>query len=220
MGRHPLQTGNMIKPEIGKLPKSVVDRIPLVIYIPPPPEGLFKEPLAVPELAHAYPPKSPAPSVPESRKRFRFIRMLSAHAKNKNSSIHPGTAGQDVEKAVEPQTWEEHWEKGEYPFVVLQGNRAACAICLMDFEEPKRLSGTTTTASAPLGVHVSESEKSRGTEMQEHVVTVTQHDGGGELKLADAGEGVQPLRLLECGHVFHVRILFPLNLLLSLTNFF
>ena len=207
MGRHPLQTGNIIKPEIGKLPKSVVDRIPLVIYIPPPPEGLFKETLAVPEPAHAYPPKSATPSVPESRKRFRFIRMLSSH-KNKNSSVHPGTA-QDVERAAEPQTWEEHWEKGEYPFVVLQGNRAACAICLMDFEEPKRLSGTTTTASASLGMDTPESEKARGTNTREHVISVIQQDGEGELKLTDAGEGVQPLRLLECGHVFHVRTISP-----------
>ena len=208
MGRHPLQAGNIIKPEIGKLPKSVVDRIPLVIYIPPPPEGLFKEALAVPEAVHAYPPKSAAPSVPESRKRFRFIRMLSPR-KNKNTSVHPGSA-QDVEKAAEPQTWEEHWEKGEYPFVVLQGNRAACAICLMDFEEPKRLGGTTTTtASASLDVNASESEKVQGTNALEPVITVTHQDGGDELRLTDAGEGVQPLRLLECGHVFHVRAISP-----------
>jgi hypothetical protein len=30
-------------------------------------------------------------------------------------------------------------------------------------------------------------------------------DADGFLRLEDAGEGVQPLRLLECGHVFHVR---------------
>jgi len=204
MGRHPLQTGNMIKPEIGKLPKSVVDCIPLVIYIPPPPDGLFKDTLAVPEPAHAYPPKSPALSVPESRKRFRFIRKLSSHAKNK-SSAHPGAA-EDVEKAAEPQTWEEHWEKGEYPFVVLQGNRAACAICLMDFEEPKRMSRTTTTTMASASLGVDSNSESENTCALEPVISVTQHDDGGdELKLADAGEGVQPLRLLECGHVFHVR---------------
>ncbi|KAJ8519924.1 hypothetical protein ONZ45_g3157 [Pleurotus djamor] len=38
LGRHPLQNPGLIKPEIGKLPRSVVDRIPLVMYIPPSPE--------------------------------------------------------------------------------------------------------------------------------------------------------------------------------------
>ena len=31
------------------------------------------------------------------------------------------------------------------------------------------------------------------------------------LKLNDAGEGAQPLRLLSCGHVFHVSILLSLS---------
>ncbi|KAJ8584513.1 hypothetical protein M405DRAFT_746875, partial [Rhizopogon salebrosus TDB-379] len=34
-----------------------------------------------------------------------------------------------------------------YPFVRLEGCRAACAICLMDFEEPKRLGRAEAAAT-------------------------------------------------------------------------
>ncbi|EKM80961.1 hypothetical protein AGABI1DRAFT_83898, partial [Agaricus bisporus var. burnettii JB137-S8] len=39
LGRHPIQNAHIIKPEIDKLPKTLVEKIPLVMYIPPPPEG-------------------------------------------------------------------------------------------------------------------------------------------------------------------------------------
>jgi len=45
--------------------------------------------------------------------------------------------------------WEANWELGEYPFVALEGSRAACAICLMDFEEPKRKEVTGEGSSNP-----------------------------------------------------------------------
>ena len=37
----------MIETEIGKLPKSVVDRIPLLMYIPPPPNFHLKFPISL-----------------------------------------------------------------------------------------------------------------------------------------------------------------------------
>lgn len=105
----------------------------------------------------------------------------------------------------DPETWEDHWEQSEYPFVRLEGNRAACAICLMDFEEPKRLSGApkeedmikeegTPTASP----------RTREQEVEIPVERITEEERDALPRLEDTGEGPQPLRLLACGHVFHV----------------
>jgi hypothetical protein len=48
-----MQNLGMIRPEIGKLLRTIIDDIPLVIYIPPP-DGLAKE---MPSFPHIYPPK-------------------------------------------------------------------------------------------------------------------------------------------------------------------
>jgi hypothetical protein len=65
LGRHPLQNPHYIKPEIDKLPKAIVERIPLVIYIPPPPEDDGKaQPISLPKPVHSYPPKAPASRMP------------------------------------------------------------------------------------------------------------------------------------------------------------
>lgn len=191
----------MIRPEIGKLPKSLVDSIPLVIYIPPPPDGPLKETLAIPKPVYSYPPNPTSASTPKTR--FRFIRKLSSFKGKQNASA-ANTSGntEDPEKNTEPQTWEQHWEQGEYPFVVLEGNRAACAICLMDFEEPKKIGGVPSDI-----IDTSDGEKTLAPEPLISEIpseSATPRDDGDDLKLADAGEGAQPLRLLACGHVFHV----------------
>ncbi|EJF65285.1 hypothetical protein DICSQDRAFT_132851 [Dichomitus squalens LYAD-421 SS1] len=166
LGRHPLQNPHYIKPDITKLPKAVVDQIPLVLYIPPPPgEPADSTPsvpvsVTVPAPAHGYPPKSPTPSAGSGaaaapRRRFMFLRRKDAKGKRKPSRAGPASAKsspekekaeKDVEGAAEDEDdedvpWDETWEKGEYPFVRLEGNRAVCAICLMDFEEPRRVRG-------------------------------------------------------------------------------
>ena len=94
--------------------------------------------------------------------------------------------------------WEANWELGEYPFVALEGNRAACAICLMDFEEPKRKVQTGELGS---------SNPEHTSRMIDDVITSDIPSGEEDqdkLQLVDAGDGVQPLRLLACSHVFHV----------------
>jgi len=101
--------------------------------------------------------------------------------------------------------WEANWELGEYPFVALEGSRAACAICLMDFEEPKRKEVTGEGSSNPRRIEnssgvideVANGNISSGEEVQE------------KLKLVDAGDSSQPLRLLPCSHVFHKTCLDP-----------
>ena len=126
--------------------------------------------------------------------------------------------------------WGDYWEDSEYPFVVLEGNRAACAICLTDFEEPKRRSGldhplSTDKRTVPESPPAEKSPESDQCVQDEtkpekistgHVIkevdassasiTLEARAGDAEgLQLKDAEEEeAQPLRLLICGHVFHV----------------
>ncbi|KAF7981866.1 hypothetical protein HWV62_31423 [Athelia sp. TMB] len=201
IGRHPVQNPHMIKPEIGKLPKSIVDRIPLVVYIPPPPDEQTGGP-RIPEAIYAstYPPK---PRTTQPKRRFAFLKKLKGKSNGENgeTSDTGKKAGQKAQKDGEPLTWEENWEAGEYPFVRLEGNRAACAICLMDFEEPKRVGGKADDTDATPAAHDQAVAEGPAQEVpiQEEI-----RDVDPALKLEDAGEGAQPLRLLACGHVFHV----------------
>ena len=114
------------------------------------------------------------------KRRFRFMRKEKPRGSNsKQTGDTPGDS--------DPRDrWENNWEKGEYPFVKLEANRASCAICLMDFDEPRRV-----------GAESGEHNKSEGTEVK-HV------EGGTPKKLEEAGEEPQPLRLLTCSHAFHV----------------
>ncbi|EMD37914.1 hypothetical protein CERSUDRAFT_114564 [Gelatoporia subvermispora B] len=223
LGRHPLQNPHYISPTIGGLPKSIVDQIPLVLYIPAPPEGTDnnKGP-AKPQPAHLYPPRPSKPAAPR-RRRFIFLRSKKAA---EDAPAEKGGASKTPLKKPEEMTWEDNWEQGDFPFVRLEENRAACAICLLDFEEPKK---------APWAANVSDKEKAADVDGEtvlqpaltangpEHgrpddsVVNAIQEiqveDASGEererLRLDDAGEGPQPLRLLKCGHVFHKTCLDP-----------
>jgi hypothetical protein len=206
LGRHPMQNPHMIKPEIGKLPKSIVDRIPLVVYIPPPPDEITGAP-KIPEAIYTYPPNRKTSTTPPKR-RFAFLRKTKA--KKANNDTCKDDSGNNDEKSAkkangEPQSWEEHWEQGEYPFVRLEGNRAACAICLMDFEEPKRVAGLPTIGKHDGEKSIAHVQPVEGP-MQDDRIREEGRDT--DLKLEDAGEGAQPLRLLACGHVFHVSALY------------
>ena len=207
MGRRPLYRTNGINHEIGKLPQQIIDRIPLVLYIPPPPlpkdakDGEENE-------AHTYPPPQPAPEAPievassadhkpakeprhRRRHRFFFFHRRKDEASAPNSK-----------PKVPLDEWEAHWEQGEYPFVRLPDNRASCAICLLDFEEPPRKdqgqSSTTEIAS-----NIAQSQPSSSAKAVEHKVPVE------PLALQDVGEGATPLRLLACGHCFHQQCIDP-----------
>lgn len=206
-----MQNPHQIRPDIGKLPKTTVDQIPLVLYIPPPPEGAGgakgknSSPIMMPPSIHSYPPKKAAPSI--HKRRFAFLRRSkkSEGADNEKSDASAKEKGKK-RRAIntEPKTWEDHWVPGDYPFVRLEGNRAACAICLMDFEEPERVykDGKDKDAKAVAG---DETEGAAAGDVQEvQVDEITQADAA-RLKLEDAGDGAQPLRLLPCGHVYHVR---------------
>ncbi|KAL4255009.1 hypothetical protein ABKN59_003933 [Abortiporus biennis] len=217
MGRHPIQNPHGFKPEIGKLPKSVVDQIPLVLYIPPPPEEAGndhppKSSITVPSPSYSYPPKKPIDSslTKESqnqRRRFAWFR------KSRKSLQSDGDGKTEVGS---PSRWEDNWEEGEYPFVRLEDNRATCAICLLDFDKPKPKKGLGEGGDGG----EDRADDSATKSFQEEASTPHAHtqveevnnagpganddiDNGMRLEDAEAGEGVQPLRLLSCGHVFH-----------------
>ncbi|KAF7288651.1 RING-type domain-containing protein [Mycena chlorophos] len=197
LGRHPMQhpMANVIRPEIGKLPQSVVAAIPLVTYVPAPPDA---EPgsIPLPQAVYSYPPK-PSAAPPPRKHRFRFLRRSNKSAEAPEASPSLAQAPKDPNA---PQSWEDHWEQTGYPFVVLENNRATCAICLMDFEEPKRVDGHSAGEAAP----------ATSSGIQEVPVEPNEASQGDTLpKLEDAGEGSQPLRLLACGHCFHQSCIDP-----------
>lgn len=204
LGRHPIQNPAHIRPEISKLPRHLVDKLPLVIYIPHPPDHHGANGVSIPEAAYSYPPK------PKRQKpRFAWLNKLRASRKGYSADGKSGfeTKISDNKRKGIGHDWEDNFEQGEFPFVRLEGNRATCAICLMDFEEPTRVvkdskpvldqmdpSRCDTTLS-PVGEGVEEYD-----DLSHHSFAVD------DLKLEDAGEGAQPLRLLFCGHVFHVSL--------------
>ncbi|KAF8906535.1 hypothetical protein CPB84DRAFT_1726177 [Gymnopilus junonius] len=204
IGRHPIQNPHMIKPEIGKLSKSVVERIPLVMYIPSPPES---ERVTSAEVPHSYPPKIPQAASKPSQRRFKLLRNLSSfRSKKSDEGIDKTNEKNDelLSNLQGPISWEDNWEQSEYPFVALEGNRAACAICLMDFEEPKKKNAAAKQESGD-----QPTEGKNSTNSSTLPPTIAEVQRGDDLKLEDAGEGAQPLRLLQCGHVFHKTCLDP-----------
>ncbi|KAF9268875.1 hypothetical protein L218DRAFT_984200 [Marasmius fiardii PR-910] len=208
IGRHPLQNPHMIKPEIGKLPKSAVDRIPLVMYIPPPPDAPPVEgPIKIPEAAYSYPPKPSQVSATRSKRRFKYIRNFTKSKKESGSEEKKEGGGSAKDGEIKENSWEDHWEKEGYPFVVLENNRAACAICLMDFEEPKRVNKINPqhadTQETLTEAEPNSSTKNEGAVDSQNITEEERERDPATIRLEDAGEGAQPLRLLACGHVFH-----------------
>lgn len=123
--------------------------------------------------------------------------------------------------------------KGEYPFVQLDSHRASCAICLLDFQEPRRVSSGPAGSDVPKSPvenqateapETPEGEGEREGDITEQATTPTtpatpaSPTGDLALRLQDAGQGAQPLRLLKCGHVFHVSSLSSLPACVSNTN--
>jgi len=242
-----------INPETPKMPQKLVDKIPLVLYIPapsplvittstsavdpnaekdandssvaipvlsadhpnisPPPSALLRDTSTSQQIPHSYPPdasetpltpnaapdaklpqqSSPATGLPEATSlprphpRFAFFRRRKSKARSP-----AGTTGEGSETAVDGDSegeWEDRYEKSSLPFVRLENNRATCAICLMDFDEPPRKSAKGKSASK---------------------VNTNQVGTGAEAAAGPSSEqpstDPEPLRLLECGHVFHVRL--------------
>ncbi|CAG7854247.1 SubName: Full=Uncharacterized protein {ECO:0000313/EMBL:CCA67513.1} [Serendipita indica DSM 11827] len=204
LGRRPLYRPGGINHEIGKLPQQIIDRIPLVLYIPPPPP--IKDGKEADDI-HTYPPQPPPESYvdpvsgtgqkPAKETRHRRRHRFMFFRKKEDEVPAP-----KAKKKGPVDEWEANWEQGDYPFVRLPDNRATCAICLLDFEEPPRKDqGQSSTAE--IASNVAKSQPSSSGKAVEHKVPVE------PLALQDVGEGATPLRLLACGHCFHKQCIDP-----------
>ncbi|KAI1791715.1 hypothetical protein LXA43DRAFT_920064 [Ganoderma leucocontextum] len=208
------------QPLIGKLSKKDVDRIPLVLFIPPPPADTPASPISPLPRSVTHPIPSPRPPPPPPSKRRRFISFRPTFRRR---DTRPGIA--DIERGAEAMSpideegddWDRIWERGSYPFVRLPENRATCIICLTDFEAPRRVS-ERERATQPTMI-----PEGNGLEMRplssldpalgvEEVRVEAPRDADARtIELADTGgsDAPQPLRLLSCGHVYHKECVDP-----------
>ena len=145
-------------PTIKKLSQADVDRIPLVLYIPPPPEDhLAKASINTPQPATRPSVPASAPSQPASKsKRHRFVFLRPSWLNRRSATAR--TPAEDSERGagednVRPDgggdgdEWDQTWERGAHPFVRLPENLATCGICLLEFEAPRRLNSCRSRLS-------------------------------------------------------------------------
>jgi len=206
MGRPPVQPPTRINPAVGKLPKETVARIPLVLYIPSPQVASPDKPNnQKAESSHVYPPAThPEPSAlsekpnsdsPTMTKSIFRLFSKSSNTQRLKLSTNSG------KKQKWSDGWEDQWEMGSYPFVRLSGTRATCHICLEEFDEPRKKDVPQTGGNEKHDGQEARSSKRKKRKKTRRKSTLPGED---PLKLEDAGDGAQPLRLLACGHVFHV----------------
>ncbi|KAI0807917.1 hypothetical protein C8Q74DRAFT_1187443 [Fomes fomentarius] len=142
------------QPEIKKLSRAEVDRIPLVLYIPPPPDSpddapnspitLVPRAYTQPFLTGQHTVSSLTAPPKKQKRRFIFFRPSLKKRSKTDADVEAGYvhAGEmtmsPTDDGYEDQ-WERMWEPAPYPFVRLPENRATCGICLCEFEAPRRL---------------------------------------------------------------------------------
>ena len=203
------------QPVVGKLSKKDVDRIPLVLYIPPPPTDTPASPISPLPRPMAHPVPTPLRPPPPPPKRRRFISFRPSF-RRRDTKLDIGD--RDVEQGAEAMSpfddegdeWDRSWERGSYPFVRLPENRATCMICLSEFEAPRRVSGRATqplTAIPHNNAFEMQPLSSPALDVEEVQVESPRDDVDARtIELADSGasDAPQPLRLLSCGHVYHV----------------
>ncbi|OJT10942.1 hypothetical protein TRAPUB_12563 [Trametes pubescens] len=148
------------RPAIGKLSQAEVDRIPLVLYIPPPPGDDTTGP-AKPLLSPtSYPPALPKlpPAAAKKKKRFIAFKPIQTRMRTHAPPL-PRSVEDDVERGVVQHSigaintlalvnsWDAMWAPAPYPLVRLPENKATCMICLCEFEEPRKLADADADAA-------------------------------------------------------------------------
>ncbi|KAG8717658.1 hypothetical protein FRC09_013934 [Ceratobasidium sp. 395] len=111
------------------MPRELVDRIPLAVYIPAILQGETNSPTQSKPAATAAKPSPIHPPRPDTRKRTR-VKLF----------VFPRRKAESDPEAV--------WQKAEHPFVSLESNRAVCAVCKVDFEPPRRIGDVENGAEA------------------------------------------------------------------------
>ncbi|KAH9848844.1 hypothetical protein C2E23DRAFT_841835 [Lenzites betulinus] len=212
------------RPTIGKLSQTEVDRIPLVLYIPPPPvKDVDSPPSPTIAPSTSYPPTPLKPPVAQTKKKKRFILLrpkLMRHS-HRSHSVEDDLEHGVVEHGMGTVTtlaminsWDAMWAPAPYPLVRLPENKATCMICLCEFEEPKKVRqqpATTgadaieeeheTTIVAPLSPAAGQPP---GAVEEVQVENPRPADARSfEMAGEEGADALQPLRLLSCGHAYH-----------------
>ncbi|KAI0351524.1 hypothetical protein OH77DRAFT_1429596 [Trametes cingulata] len=204
------------QPLIGKLSQAEVDRIPLVLYIPPPPGDDGTHPVSARPLS--YPPALPKPPPPAHTKKKRFILFRPKHDHEHDMDAMPTAAeledgiGRMLPGGVD--SWDARWEPAPYPLVRLPENKATCMICLCEFEEPRKVSAGRGPDALPEGGEAHEmtgvpplspGEGQAPGNIEEVQVETPRPTDARTVEMADeeGADALQPLRLLSCGHAYH-----------------
>ncbi|KAI0658838.1 hypothetical protein C8Q70DRAFT_990855 [Cubamyces menziesii] len=202
------------QPAIGKLSQSEVDRIPLVLYIPPPPGDDGTSPISPPPPTHSLVSSLPKmTSHPYKPKKKRFIMFKPKHQQEEEHASLQASALNIFGPLTNSDPWEAMWEPAPYPLVRLPENKATCTICLCEFEAPRKLGaklpaegdGEAHEMTAVLPHSPSPDAAQTGQNIEEVEVEAPHPADAGTVERADAegGDAPQPLRLLGCGHAYH-----------------
>ncbi|KAG8724685.1 hypothetical protein FRC09_015596 [Ceratobasidium sp. 395] len=111
------------------MPRELVDRIPLAVYIPAILQDETNSPTRSKPAAAGTKPNPIHPPKLDTRKPTR-VKLL----------LFPRKKTEDDPEAM--------WQKTEYPFVRLESNQAVCAVCKVDFEPPRRVGDVEGGAEA------------------------------------------------------------------------
>ncbi|KAG9043587.1 hypothetical protein FS837_009376 [Tulasnella sp. UAMH 9824] len=165
LGRPVDRHGNVIvRAEIPRMEQSLIEKIPLVVYIPPQePETKSQEKpdgASEPRESRRKDSENPADATGAEtsaakkthgdsnatssrppRTRFAWLRKQGGKSKAPKA-----TMWSDAQLIIEGDP---RFEKCEHPFVVLDSNRAMCYICLSEFVEPKRKEGVPPASPRP-----------------------------------------------------------------------
>ncbi|KAI0636459.1 hypothetical protein C8Q77DRAFT_502872 [Trametes polyzona] len=191
------------------LTQAEVDTIPLVYYIPAPPDSTPVSPTSPvspsnPSKRSPVSPKSLRSPTKLLKKAHRFVFFRPRTATD-DDDVESGTAKSGVGVVGAERPPEANWSTASLPYVRLEENHARCSICIEDFRAPPKL---TSPALSPPEVACAADGAGEVYEMgpvaneRASLVEVRVVDSS-----ADGGEDerstLTPLRLLGCGHAFH-----------------